>query len=118
MDLVTIDVHGKLTAGLAPPASDARFSSRQPLQGCTRHALPSPGNGQYHHQLHQLLLSGRILAKYAKAIGRQAVDWNLVVLKSALWQSQHKLLRHFSALRYDQFNVLDLPVSAIRLVLF
>jgi hypothetical protein len=28
MDLVAIDVHGKLTAGPAPPASDARFSSR------------------------------------------------------------------------------------------
>jgi len=28
MDLVAIDVHGKLTAGSAPLASDARFSSR------------------------------------------------------------------------------------------
>jgi hypothetical protein len=30
-------------------------------------------------------------------VDRPAVDWDLVVLKSALWQSQYKLLRHFSA---------------------
>jgi hypothetical protein len=39
------------------------FSS---LQGCTRHAFPSPANDQYHHQPYQLLRSGRILAKFAK----------------------------------------------------
>jgi hypothetical protein len=109
VDLVAVDVHGKLTAGSGPPASDARISSRHCKGAPTRrHALPSPENGQYHHQttspINRLLRSGRILAKHAKAIDRQAVDWNLVVLKSALWQSQHKLLRHFSALRYDQFN--------------
>jgi hypothetical protein len=64
------------------------FSS---LQGCTRHALRSPANGQYHHQPHQLLRSGRILANQANLVDRPAVDWNLVVLKSALRQSQYKL---------------------------
>jgi hypothetical protein len=68
-----------------------------PLQGCIRQALPSPENGQYHHQPYQLLRSGRILANQTKAIDRQAVDWNLVVLKIALSQSQYKLLRHPSA---------------------
>ena len=72
--MLIADVHAKWTAG--SPARAIFFSS---LQGCTRHALPSPENGQYHHQPHQLLRSGRILAKHAKAIGRQAVDWNLVV---------------------------------------
>jgi hypothetical protein len=44
-----------------------------------------------------------------------------VVLKSALRQSQHKVLTHFSALRYDQLAqqlILDLPVSAMRVILF
>jgi hypothetical protein len=42
----------------------------------------------------------------AKAIDRPAVDWNLVVLKSALSQSHRKDQPHFSALRYDQFSSL------------
>jgi hypothetical protein len=47
------------------------FSS---LQGCTRHALPSPSNSQCHHQQpYQLLLSGRILAKQANPVDRSAV---------------------------------------------
>jgi hypothetical protein len=59
MDLaVAIDVHGKLTAGSAPLASDARFSSRH-CKGAPAMPYPSPDNGQYHHQPHQLLLSAR-----------------------------------------------------------
>jgi hypothetical protein len=77
------------------------FSS---LQGRTHHTPPSPAIGQYHHQSDQLLRSGRILANQAKAIDRPAVDWNLVVLKSALRQSQYKILRHLLARRDDQFN--------------
>jgi hypothetical protein len=65
------------------------FSS---LQGCTHHACPSPATDQYHHQPHQLLRSGRILANFAKhsiarpilSIARLSLDWNLVVLKIAL----------------------------------
>jgi hypothetical protein len=49
------------------------FSS---LQGCTRHALPSPANGQYHHQPYQLLRSG----KTSQPVVRQAVGCNLVAL--------------------------------------
>jgi hypothetical protein len=78
---------------------DRRFAGRtscqwraiffSPLQECTRHAFPSPANDQYHHQPYQLLRSDRILAKQANPVGRPAVDWNLVVLKSALRQSQY-----------------------------
>jgi hypothetical protein len=67
------------------------FSS---LQGCTRHALPSPANDQCHHQPYQLLHSGRILAKFAEhSIGRPIlsvvwlIDWNLVVLKNRLFKT-------------------------------
>jgi hypothetical protein len=44
MDLVTIiDVHGKLTAGSAPLASDARFSSRHCKSTATgAPAMPFP----------------------------------------------------------------------------
>ena len=44
--------------------------------------------------------------RQANPIDRPAVDWNLVVLKIALRQSQYKILRHFLALRYDQSNSL------------
>jgi hypothetical protein len=49
------------------------FSS---LKVCTRHAFPSPANGQYHRQPYQLLRSGsgRILAKQAEhSIARLAI---------------------------------------------
>jgi hypothetical protein len=92
-------------------------------RGCTRHALPSPENGQYHHQPHQLLRSGRILAKHAKAIDRQAVDWNLVVggpKKRTLAIAVHtfKTLLLSAALRPIQQLISDLPVSAMRGILF
>jgi hypothetical protein len=97
LDLVAMlitDVHAKWTAGppAGPLASGARFSSRR-FKGapCTRHAFPSSANDQCHHQPYQLLRSGQILAKQAKAVDRPAVDWNLVVLKSALRQSQYKV---------------------------
>jgi hypothetical protein len=50
MDLVAIDVHGKLTAGSAPLTSDARFSSRH-CKGAPAHALPSPENGQFLYKI-------------------------------------------------------------------
>jgi hypothetical protein len=54
MDLVAIDVQQ------CAWEIDRRFGTScqrraiffSPLQGCTRHALPSPENGQYHHQPH------------------------------------------------------------------
>jgi hypothetical protein len=97
MDLVAIDVHGELTAGSAPPASDARFSSRH-CKGAP--AMPFP-----------LLKMARITTSPINcftpvgywqntpklSIDRQAVDWNRVVLKSALWQSQRKVHAQFLA---------------------
>jgi hypothetical protein len=63
----------------------------------------------YHHQPHRLLRSGRILAKHAKAIGRQTVDWNLVVLKS---------FKTLLSATSNSTAILDLPVSAMRVILF
>jgi hypothetical protein len=107
--MLIADVHAKWTAGspAEPLTSGARFFSRH-CKGAPATLFPplQMTSDQCHHQPHQLLRSGRILAKQAKPVGRPAVDWNLVVLKSALRQSKYKVLRHFSALRYDQFNSL------------
>jgi hypothetical protein len=51
MDRVAIEVHGKLTAGSEPLASKRRAIFLSSLQGHTRHALPSPENGQYLHKI-------------------------------------------------------------------
>jgi hypothetical protein len=89
------------------------FSS---LQGCIRHALPSPANLQMASIPPPALSiaslrsnTGKIRQTYdrqASPIDRPAVDWNQVVLKIALRQSQHKILRRFLALRCDQPNSL------------
>jgi hypothetical protein len=102
------------------------FSS---LQGCTRHAFPSPANDQYHHQPYQLLRSGQIhntgeirqtFDRQANPVGRPAVDWNLVVLKIALRQSQHIFLKTLfgAALRPIQQLQIYRQVRAMRVVLF
>jgi hypothetical protein len=59
-------------AGRTSWTSGARFSSRH-CKGAPATPFP-PANGQYHHQPHQLLRSGRILAKQANPVDRQAVD--------------------------------------------
>jgi hypothetical protein len=123
LDLVAMlitDVHAKWTAGL--PAGAARAPSCRPAARDflfvtarahrTRHALPSPANDQYHHQPYQLLRSGRILAKSAKhSIGRPIPIYRSPGCRLESGGTENRLaaiaaqiLRHFLALRYDQFN--------------
>jgi hypothetical protein len=119
--MLIIDVHGKWTAGSASLASDARFSYSPVHRRCKgAPATPFP--------LLQLLASTTTSPINCSApveywqtkpkllVVRLSIGIALVVLKSALRQSQYKLLRHFLALRYDQFKtaILDLPVSAMR----
>jgi hypothetical protein len=88
------------------PGSGARFSSR--------HCKGAPATPFPPLQMTSVITSPIncfapveywILAKQANPVGRPAVDWNLMVLQSALrHQSQYKFLRHVLALRYDQFN--------------
>jgi hypothetical protein len=108
LDLVAMlitDVHAKWTAGL--PAGAARAPSCQrraiffsSLQGCTAPATPFPplqtisittspincfAPVEYWQNPPNIRSAGQYLS-----IDRPAVDWNLVVLKIALRQSQHK----------------------------
>jgi hypothetical protein len=90
LDLVAMlitDVHAKWTAGSpvgAHLASGARLSSRHCKGAPATPFPPLQINDQYHHQLYQLLRSGRILAKFAKhSIGRPILS--AVRLSIGIW---------------------------------
>jgi hypothetical protein len=101
-------VHAKWTAGspAEPLASGARFSSR--------HCKGAPATPFPPLQMASIITTALSIAslrsntgKIRQPVGRQAVDWDLVVLKSALSQSHYNFLRHFLALRPSALEFLE-----------